>query len=137
MNRAACSPACAKAASPSHVAVATYTIYCLLIITLVDWLRTACSVFVYVDRHKCAHSRRFGIPHINAGDLLHAEVARRTLLGIEAQQFMHGSKTVPDRCATTLPQQRIGLCLQQLCRQQPQALEVNPLLLLSHTFSNP
>jgi len=40
---------------------------------------------------------RFGVPHINAGDLLHSEVQRKTPLGLEAQQFMHGSKTVPDR----------------------------------------
>jgi adenylate kinase family enzyme len=39
------------------------------------------------------------VPHINIGDLLHAEVQRKTPLGVEAQTFMHGSRTVPDRCA--------------------------------------
>jgi hypothetical protein len=42
-------------------------------------------------------TNRFDVPHINAGDLLHSEVQRRTPLGVEAQQYMHSSKTVPDR----------------------------------------
>lgn len=41
---------------------------------------------------------RFSVPHVNAGDLLHAEVRARTPLGLEAEKFMHGSRTVPDRC---------------------------------------
>lgn len=46
----------------------------------------------------CRPACRFGLPVVNAGDLLHAEVARKTPLGVEAQRHMHGSRTVPDRC---------------------------------------
>jgi hypothetical protein len=42
---------------------------------------------------------RFGLRIINAGDVLHSEVRRRTPLGLEAERFVHGSGTVPDRCA--------------------------------------
>lgn len=40
---------------------------------------------------------RFGMPHINVGDLLYDEVARKTELGLEAKVFMDASKTVPDK----------------------------------------
>lgn len=41
---------------------------------------------------------RYGLPHINVGDLLYDEVARKTALGLEAKVFMDDSKTVPDKC---------------------------------------
>ena len=39
---------------------------------------------------------RFGVPHVNVGDLLYAQVAAKTALGQEAQRHMDSSKTVPD-----------------------------------------
>jgi adenylate kinase family enzyme len=34
---------------------------------------------------------------VNAGDLLHAEVASGSVLGLAAKQYMDASKTVPDK----------------------------------------
>lgn len=42
-------------------------------------------------------AQRFGLPHINVGDLLFEEVAKKTALGLEAKEFMDASKTVPDK----------------------------------------
>ncbi len=44
----------------------------------------------------CCLSHRFGLPHINAGDLLYKEVQAKTPLGVQAATFMDSSKTVPD-----------------------------------------
>jgi hypothetical protein len=51
---------------------------------------------------------RFNIPHINAGDLLYAEVASKTPLGLEAKQYMDSSKTVPDHLLLTLLLRRLA-----------------------------
>ena len=45
---------------------------------------------------KCI-ATRYQVPLVNAGDLLHAEIASGTALGLEAKQYMDASKTVPDR----------------------------------------
>lgn len=50
---------------------------------------------------------RFGIPHINAGDLLYAEVAAKTPLGLDAKQYMDSSKTVPDTMLLTVLLKRL------------------------------
>jgi adenylate kinase len=42
-------------------------------------------------------STQFQLPHINVGDLLYEEIARKTPLGLEAKEFMDATKTVPDR----------------------------------------
>lgn len=47
------------------------------------------------------------MPHINVGDLLYAEVAAKTPLGLEAQRHMDGSKTVPDRLLMRLLLERL------------------------------
>jgi hypothetical protein len=57
-------------------------------------------------RHAC--NCRFNIPHINAGDLLYAEVASKTPLGLEAKQYMDSSKTVPDHMLLTLLLRRLA-----------------------------
>lgn len=51
---------------------------------------------------------RFNIPHINPGDLLYAEVASKTPLGLEAKQYMDSSKTVPDHLLLTLLLRRLA-----------------------------
>jgi adenylate kinase len=50
---------------------------------------------------------RFHVPHINVGDLLYAEVAAKTPLGLEAQRHMDSSKTVPDRLLMKLLLERL------------------------------
>lgn len=55
-----------------------------------------------------ARPRRFGLSHINVGDLLSSEVAAKTPLGLEAQQHMDASRTVPDRLLLTLLLRRLA-----------------------------
>jgi hypothetical protein len=50
----------------------------------------------FICTDQCVNCR-FGLPCVNAGELLHSEVQRRTPVGLEAERFMHGSRTVPDR----------------------------------------
>src|SRR3984957_14043029 len=38
----------------------------------------------------------FGLPHISTGDILRAQVADETELGIEAQRYMKAGELVPD-----------------------------------------
>eukprot|EP00879_Flechtneria_rotunda_P032088 GHRR01035240.1.p1 GENE.GHRR01035240.1~~GHRR01035240.1.p1 ORF type:complete len:660 (+),score=243.45 GHRR01035240.1:528-2507(+) len=66
---------------------------------------------------------RFGIPHINAGDLLYAEVAAKTPLGLEAKQYMHSSRTVPDRMLLSLLLRRLDA---SDCQAQGWALDGFP-----------
>jgi hypothetical protein len=47
------------------------------------------------------------VPHINVGDLLYAEVAGKTPLGLEAQRHMDSSKTVPDKLLMRLLLERL------------------------------
>lgn len=47
------------------------------------------------------------MPHINVGDLLYAEVAGKTPLGLEAQRHMDSSKTVPDKLLMRLLLERL------------------------------
>ncbi len=47
-------------------------------------------------------AQRFALPHINVGDLLYEEIAKKTPLGLEAKEYTDASKTVPDRCAVLL-----------------------------------
>lgn len=54
-----------------------------------------------------AFHHRFAIPHINVGDLLYAEVAAKTPLGLEAQRHMDSSKTVPDKLLMRLLLERL------------------------------
>lgn len=47
------------------------------------------------------------MPHINVGDLLYAEVAAKTPLGLEAQRHMDSSKTVPGHLLMKLLLERL------------------------------
>jgi hypothetical protein len=47
------------------------------------------------------------VPHINVGDLLYAEVAGKTPLGLEAQRHMDSSRTVPDKLLMRLLLERL------------------------------
>lgn len=47
------------------------------------------------------------MPRINVGDLLYAEVAAKTPLGLEAQRHMDSSKTLPDRLLMRLLLERL------------------------------
>lgn len=58
---------------------------------------------------------RFAVPHINVGDLLYAEVAAKTPLGLEAQRHMDSCKTVPDALL-------MGLLLERLKQPDCQAV---------------
>ncbi|KAF8071222.1 GLTP1 [Scenedesmus sp. PABB004] len=62
-----------------------------------------------------ALAARFGVPHVNAGELLFAEVAARTPLGLEAKAAMEASRTVPDRLL-------LGLVLRRLAAPDCQAV---------------
>lgn len=50
---------------------------------------------------------RFSVPHVNVGDLLYQEVARKTPLGLEAQGHMDSSKAVPGRLLMQLLLERL------------------------------
>jgi len=51
---------------------------------------------------------RFELPLINAGDLLYAEVAAKTALGLEAKGYTDSSKTVPDELLLKVLLQRLA-----------------------------
>ncbi|KAK9808730.1 hypothetical protein WJX72_002676 [[Myrmecia] bisecta] len=51
---------------------------------------------------------QIGVPHINVGELLYAEVQARTELGLEAKRFVDASKTVPDHVFITLVMRRLS-----------------------------
>jgi adenylate kinase len=63
------------------------------------------------------------VPHINVGDLLYAEVAAKTPLGLEAQRHMDSSKTVPDRLLMRLLLERLQ---HEDCRAQGWVLDGFP-----------
>ncbi len=50
----------------------------------------------------------FGLPHISTGDMLRAEVAAGTKLGIEAQRCMQAGELVPDEVIIGMITERIG-----------------------------
>lgn len=63
------------------------------------------------------------MPHINVGDLLYAEVAGKTPLGLEAQRHMDSSKTVPDKLLMRLLLERLK---QQDCQTSGWVLDGFP-----------
>jgi adenylate kinase len=50
----------------------------------------------------------FGLPHISTGDMLRAQVAEGTELGLEAQKYMNAGDLVPDEVIIGMITQRIG-----------------------------
>jgi adenylate kinase len=50
----------------------------------------------------------FGLPHISTGDILRAQVADETELGIEAQRFMKAGELVPDEVIVGMIVARVG-----------------------------
>jgi len=50
----------------------------------------------------------FQLPHISTGDILRAQVADETELGMEAQRFMDAGELVPDEVIVGMITQRIG-----------------------------
>jgi len=50
----------------------------------------------------------FGLPHIATGDILRAEVASSTPLGIEAKRYMDAGELVPDEVIVGMITQRIS-----------------------------
>jgi adenylate kinase len=50
----------------------------------------------------------FGLPHISTGDILRAQVADETELGMEAQRYMDAGELVPDEVIVGMITQRIA-----------------------------
>jgi adenylate kinase len=50
----------------------------------------------------------FGLPHISTGDILRAQVADETQLGMEAQRYMDAGELVPDEVIVGMITQRIA-----------------------------
>jgi adenylate kinase len=50
----------------------------------------------------------FGLPHISTGDILRAQVADETGLGMEAQRYMDAGELVPDEVIVGMITQRIA-----------------------------
>jgi adenylate kinase len=50
----------------------------------------------------------FGLPHISTGDMLRAQVAAGSELGVEAKQYMDAGKLVPDDVIVGMIAQRLG-----------------------------
>jgi adenylate kinase len=50
----------------------------------------------------------FGLPHISTGDMLRAQVAEGTQLGLEAQRYMNAGELVPDEVIIGMIRERIG-----------------------------
>ena len=45
---------------------------------------------------------KFGVVHISTGDLLRAEVAAETEIGIKAKEYMNTGRLVPDEIVTAV-----------------------------------
>jgi adenylate kinase len=50
----------------------------------------------------------FGLPHISTGDILRAQVADETELGLEAQRFMDAGELVPDAVIVGMITERVA-----------------------------
>lgn len=50
----------------------------------------------------------FGLPHISTGDMLRAQVAAGSELGVQAKQYMDAGKLVPDEVIIGMIAQRLG-----------------------------
>jgi adenylate kinase len=50
----------------------------------------------------------FGLAHISTGDMLRAQVAQGTELGVRAQKYMNAGELVPDEVILGMIRQRIG-----------------------------
>ncbi|XP_057515994.1 adenylate kinase 5, chloroplastic isoform X2 [Amaranthus tricolor] len=52
---------------------------------------------------------KFGVVHISTGDLLRAEVAAETEIGIKAKEYMNTGRLVPDEIVTAMVRARLSL----------------------------
>src|SRR5271154_3812535 len=50
----------------------------------------------------------FALPHISTGDILRAQVADETELGLEAQRYMDAGELVPDEVIVGMITDRVG-----------------------------
>jgi adenylate kinase len=55
-----------------------------------------------------AIAETFGVPHIATGDILRANVANQTTLGLRAKQYMDRGELVPDRIVIDMVADRIA-----------------------------
>uniref|UniRef100_A0A803N6T3 adenylate kinase n=1 Tax=Chenopodium quinoa TaxID=63459 RepID=A0A803N6T3_CHEQI len=53
--------------------------------------------------------QKFGLVHISTGDLLRAEVAAATEIGIKAKEYMNTGRLVPDEIVTAMVRTRLSL----------------------------
>ncbi|KMT03590.1 hypothetical protein BVRB_8g192630 isoform B [Beta vulgaris subsp. vulgaris] len=53
--------------------------------------------------------QKFGLVHISTGDLLRAEVAAETEIGIKAKEYMNTGRLVPDEIVTAMVRARLSL----------------------------
>jgi adenylate kinase len=88
---------------------------------------------------KGTHGRRLGaflgVPHIATGDLLRDQVARRTPIGVKAQEYMDRGDYVPDAVMIAMIRSRLaepdaqkGFILDGFPRTQGQADELDKVL---------
>lgn len=80
-------------------------------------------------------AERLRIPHVATGDMLRAEVARRTPLGLEAEPIMSSGRLVPDDLIVRIIASRLGepdasggALLDGFPRTVPQAKALDPML---------
>ncbi|CAO2817555.1 unnamed protein product [Amaranthus hypochondriacus] len=52
---------------------------------------------------------KFGVVHISTGDLLRAEVAAETEIGVKAKEYMNTGRLVPDEIVTAMVRARLSL----------------------------
>ncbi|KAL2929924.1 Adenylate kinase 5 chloroplastic [Bienertia sinuspersici] len=53
--------------------------------------------------------QKFGLVHISTGDLLRAEVAAETDIGVKAKEYMNTGRLVPDEIVTSMVRARLSL----------------------------
>ena len=78
---------------------------------------------------------QLSIPHISTGDIFRANVAGRTELGLQAQQFMNAGELVPDSVTNAMvadrlaqPDAQAGFLLDGYPRNREQAIVLEGLL---------
>lgn len=80
-------------------------------------------------------AERFGVPHIATGDLLRAQVAEETPIGLKAKEYMDTGELVPDELVLEMlrerlsePDARRGFVLDGFPRTQVQAAALAEIL---------